>query len=78
MTTETCSLGTERLKRSLCNVLSPEDCPDDAVRSDVEVVARRASERLAVLRAFELSKSWPQRLADRPADPAQPGEQGPR
>lgn len=31
--------------------------PDDAVRSDVEVVARRASERLAVLRAFELSQT---------------------
>ncbi|HEV8065218.1 MAG TPA: GGDEF domain-containing protein, partial [Acidimicrobiales bacterium] len=31
--------------------------PSDAVRGDVEVVARRASERLAMLRAFELSQT---------------------
>src|ERR1019366_6792422 len=31
--------------------------PLDAVRGDVEVVARRASERLAMLRAFELSQT---------------------
>ncbi|MGD0391914.1 MAG: GGDEF domain-containing protein [Acidimicrobiales bacterium] len=31
--------------------------PPDSVRSDVEVVARRASERLAMLRAFELSQT---------------------
>jgi diguanylate cyclase (GGDEF)-like protein len=36
-----------------------EACPD-GVRNDVEVVARRASERLAMLRAFEVS----QRLAN--------------
>jgi diguanylate cyclase (GGDEF)-like protein len=31
--------------------------PSDHVRADVEVVARRASERLAMLRAFELSQT---------------------
>ncbi|MGA3146499.1 MAG: GGDEF domain-containing protein [Acidimicrobiales bacterium] len=31
--------------------------PSDEVRSDVEVVGRRASERLAMLRAFELSQT---------------------
>jgi diguanylate cyclase (GGDEF)-like protein len=31
--------------------------PSDAVRQNVEVVARRASERLAMLRAFELSQT---------------------
>jgi diguanylate cyclase (GGDEF)-like protein len=31
--------------------------PSDAVRRDIEVVARRASERLAMLRAFELSNT---------------------
>jgi diguanylate cyclase (GGDEF)-like protein len=31
------------------------DAPADSIRRDVEVVARRASERLAMLRAFELS-----------------------
>jgi diguanylate cyclase (GGDEF)-like protein len=31
--------------------------PDDAIRRDVEVVATRASERLAMLRAFELSQT---------------------
>ena len=31
--------------------------PSDSVRQDVEVIARRASERLAMLRAFELSNT---------------------
>ncbi len=31
--------------------------PSDAVQSNVEVVARRASERLAMLRAFEVSQT---------------------
>ena len=40
------------------HVTSADDSPpSDAVRSDVEVVGRRASERLAMLRAFELSQT---------------------
>ncbi len=40
------------------HVTAPEGAPPpDAVRSDVEVVARRASERLAMLRAFALSQT---------------------
>jgi diguanylate cyclase (GGDEF)-like protein len=40
------------------HVTGPEgSAPSDHVRRDVEVVARRASERLAMLRAFELSQT---------------------
>lgn len=40
------------------NVRAPEGTPpSESVRDDVEVVARRASERLAMLRAFELSQT---------------------
>jgi diguanylate cyclase (GGDEF)-like protein len=40
------------------HVTAPEgSAPSEQVRRDVEVVARRASERLAMLRAFELSQT---------------------
>ena len=40
------------------HVTAPEGAPpSDSVRRDIEVVARRASERLAMLRAFELSNT---------------------
>ena len=39
------------------HVTTEDGSPSDAVEKDVEVVARRASERLAMLRAFEVSQT---------------------
>ena len=52
--------------------------PSEAVSRDVEIVVRRASERLAMLprlRALRIASQ--QRLAHWPLDPAEPGKPGP-